>query len=519
MIEFGGEKIGNPWHGLYRAATGKVTPPAGGDIDRSGYAPLSGDCWLIQIPGLPVPTTTPAEAAAGKTWTNYALISDGSVYGTYMGDPIYVDPAGRPWRVMISHGGNRVDKVINVTVSAKRFGLVAPGTAGTTTLSAMSVTFDTHPDYPVYDGEYSGSVLLDVAVNGRKILIGVSRHRGYSAIAEVTLTGSPADGSFASSLALLADEAGIDEWPASLFDWQASPTLRRARHWIYDWSADPKPYPGGTYPSSPTIYYADDGSLMAFDGTNYSAQRIIEDRIIDFNPTLAGFLEDGYISSTAMTPATSTWSAKWLAAARYDSSWAAVIGYSEIDWQVDYEATFPGGDAIQTVLLDGAYAPPLLFEQVDQSIVSRVVIGSITTESQQQIISATTQTAPGAYSAIYQLLISGDIVKTVTSAHVSPWYSTKHSWLRPPGDEVAGSIGLGAVRFSNSLYMPSMVKIQLGPETALGTGSTRYNVSERSYGSLSGRIGSAAFISGTGYASEHPVSGDIAQADSVVCWV
>lgn len=87
-------KIGWPWHGLLEQVSPTLctlTSPSGqvinfpaGDTSHAISYPVnlttstswrSGICQRFQIPGLPVPATTPAELADGMTWLNYFVQS------------------------------------------------------------------------------------------------------------------------------------------------------------------------------------------------------------------------------------------------------------------------------------------------------------------------------------------------------------------------------------------------------------------------------------------------------------
>lgn len=114
-----GANAGNPWHGLWSPAglllpnsdLMEVSPvPVGGGIsefstvmaDRGAlYPPEHGDCILVRVPGLPAPETSTAEAAAGMTWRNYALLGGARriLHGVELGMHrwIYVDADGKPW--------------------------------------------------------------------------------------------------------------------------------------------------------------------------------------------------------------------------------------------------------------------------------------------------------------------------------------------------------------------------------------------------------------------------------------
>lgn len=519
MIELGGEKIGHPWHGLYRADIEKIVTPAGGNIDPPGEVPFNGDCYLVQIPGLPEPETTPGEAASGQTWLNYALVSDGRVYGKNIGGPLYIDAAGRAWRLTIWLGGSRTSQTITATVQATRFGEVGSGAATVVTRPEMSVAFNLHPDYPVYASETSGAVLLDVAKNGSKFLVGIRRLRGFSAVAEVTLSGSPADGSFYSSMALLADEAAVDIWPA-VNDHVGGVQFVSALHRTFDWSAGPIQTDSGIYPTAPGFYNALGGGVFAFNGTSYATHAWYQRQLLTSTPPLAGDFDDGAISTIGLAADESAWSVTWLCGARYDAGWDAVLATSDIESRVTYAPAYPvGNDPQYLPVLGYTFVNPMLIEDVEQVIRAEVNIGADVTASEQRINTEVSQLGAGSYEVVSTLTRAGTEIKTVINSRSSAWYQNRWGLLAPPGSVLSSGVTMGAERRSNSVYLPAMLLVELGPETGLGSGDARYSTSTRLRGDLMGRLGTAAQDSAKAYASEHPVTGEIAQGSNVVCWV
>ena len=139
---FAGEKFGHPWHGAWSSATGKISTPSGGDIDCPGQPPRvrvqnlpryvdtahSGDCFKVAVPGQPAVTTTPEEAAAGKTWLNYGLMSGAShrLLGIELGkdDWIYIAADGSRWRASWSHSplDLAASTTVNFGLRLRRFG-------------------------------------------------------------------------------------------------------------------------------------------------------------------------------------------------------------------------------------------------------------------------------------------------------------------------------------------------------------------------------------------------------------
>lgn len=522
MIEFGGEKIGHPWHGLYRADIEKIVTPAGGNIDPPGAVPDSGDCYLVQIPGMPVPETTPAEAAGGQTWLNYALVSDGRVYGKDIGQGLYIDAAGRAWRLTIWLGGSRASKTITATVQATRFGEIGSGSATSVTRPEMSVTFDTNPDYPAFSGETTGAFLLDVALNGTKFLVGIRRRRGFSAVAEVTLSGSPADGSFSSSMALLADESTIDDW-SDLYSEESSGQYYLGVWREIDWSAPPSPFPSGDFPSTPGFYYDIDGVYTAFNGTSYStgANYWLEITTGGTEPTLAGALDDGYLGFVdgyrpidIFRPDT-----KWLAGARYGIDWTAELFTASVGMRADYDP--PVFDDTPIYLAFGAGAPSLSsFGLVASSgtcaVTCRTKAADTVIDASEQVVVTET---PG--DDVYTMTLSrnGSFVSSVSYA--APDGSGYAYWrfggaISPVSfitSSASENNNVGVRRVSNSIYQSAMPGLVI----STNPGSPISLVSAQFFSRYAGRL-SVAEYSGF-YATEHPVTGVIAQGSNVVCWV
>ena len=127
---YAGDKAGNPWHGTWTEDGLELpnttvmelnNPPEGNAAAWPGWGlddddprdegemwPSHGDCFLIRFPDQPAVTTSEEEAAAGKTWLNYALFSgfNHALYDVKIGRDrfVYIDPAGNPWSVRIQSG-------------------------------------------------------------------------------------------------------------------------------------------------------------------------------------------------------------------------------------------------------------------------------------------------------------------------------------------------------------------------------------------------------------------------------
>lgn len=183
---------GWPWHGL---CTGGSITPSGKTITQ----PAHGNAWLIDL-GLPAISLTSAETteatANDYTWLNYAMISGGQVYGTYLGAEtfIHVDAAQQCWLIALAYSYPAAN-TLRVTATLQRFGHFGQGVATSIekTVDIVCEAIDTGS----YDtGTYSGrlAILQDVATNGQTALIGI-RMLAYPiadlfSVVEISLSGT-----------------------------------------------------------------------------------------------------------------------------------------------------------------------------------------------------------------------------------------------------------------------------------------------------------------------------------------
>lgn len=96
------QRLGQPYHGL--VVGGELTLSTGAKLQFPGS---SGDCYKLQVPGTPAlgmsPEEVAIEAAAGREWRTYALLSGrarlygGVVVGTNAW--LYAAPDGTVWRI------------------------------------------------------------------------------------------------------------------------------------------------------------------------------------------------------------------------------------------------------------------------------------------------------------------------------------------------------------------------------------------------------------------------------------
>lgn len=169
-----GDKSGHPWHGVWSAATGKITTPAAAQIDLPGDAPSGvivenelvmppGDAILVKVPDQPAVTTTTEEAAAGKTWLNYGVISGikHRIAGKNLGRQswLYVAPDKSVWKATLAYSPLSGA----VQVGFIRFGDFTPGAA------AGEVTKTASHGYGM--GSVSYWMIDDVSSTGNAALV------------------------------------------------------------------------------------------------------------------------------------------------------------------------------------------------------------------------------------------------------------------------------------------------------------------------------------------------------------
>lgn len=234
MIEFGAKKFGHPWHGIWRAETGKVTSPTGVQFTPPGNPPYVPDylslldnglgaATLLQKPGLPVPTTAPAEAAKGMSWTNYAILSGliRRLYGRSLGaDWIYFAPDGSRWLVSpgTSVSGSGASLTVSVSLSFKRFGEIGAAAANPVQSLNVSTAMDVQSYAANGFGNGNGCGIEDINPTGSRALLGASKvpwlgqvPGGYAAerwiygITELVIAGTPPAAT--ATLTVLASDA------------------------------------------------------------------------------------------------------------------------------------------------------------------------------------------------------------------------------------------------------------------------------------------------------------------------
>lgn len=141
-------RIGHTWHGL--AFGGESSPRVWspyGTWNLPFNAPADYDTHLLKVPGLPDLDMTEeqweAEAAVGRVWQNYALLSGSTLqlFGKPLNGWVVIDEAGGRWLVRTSpsvvNGRINKDNALTLTLSIVPFGYLgwdeyAPVTVSTT---------------------------------------------------------------------------------------------------------------------------------------------------------------------------------------------------------------------------------------------------------------------------------------------------------------------------------------------------------------------------------------------------
>lgn len=212
---------GWPYHGLATTSGGSTTIVPSGKVIPDPY---TGNAWLIDK-GLAALDMTPAEitaeAAEGREWLNYGMISGGVLYGTALpayglvpNSWIFVDSDGLNWLIELASWTFPSTNVVRLTLSIVRFGLfdlaLGPQTPITKTVDVSCEAIElTNPAGGPFYGR--GVELHDVWTNGSKALLCVwmgltasnDQVSMFSAI-EVTFSGS--GGADGSTLSLAAVE-------------------------------------------------------------------------------------------------------------------------------------------------------------------------------------------------------------------------------------------------------------------------------------------------------------------------
>ena len=174
---------GLPFHGLWK--DGAITLP--NDETKTCPAPVNGACVLVKVPDQPAVTRSTeeaaADAAAGREWRNYGLISGGryggsaALYADGAATIFYIASTKKRWLVKIEKSSGTTGRF---TFKVKRFGHIDGTTEGWS--AAVAVTF---PDQ-FWSQIYAFDKLVTISQNSRgsESVIGNS-----VALLKVTISG------------------------------------------------------------------------------------------------------------------------------------------------------------------------------------------------------------------------------------------------------------------------------------------------------------------------------------------
>lgn len=543
MIEFGLAKSGWPWHGLWRAATGKITAAGGIEIDYVGASPLSGDVQLVRIPGLPEPETTTAEAAAGMQWTNWALVSGSQrvVYGHSMPGHIYVAPNGSLWVCGISTSGTRASGQLGAGLTFRRFGELVP--ENSESLAAFyqtlgkTVSFSINPDSPddVIEG---GRAILDVSVNGNRVLIAGVRAPGMWSptvdrrcyvVAEIVISGTPGiDVDF--TFAKLSDEGADEAWGIDTYEIHGDEMEAR-------WSWQPAAFvaaPSGA-PASPS-----ENTAYEFGGVDYRWQaaggwfNMIHVESV-FEAALAS-AERKIVIFDPYRQRRVTLEKRWVVGARYELGLPKLITcrYSARDDEdlPTITSSVPGDVPVSTLSKPSEVTGMSFGVAADyvrnRGIQVSVSLWSGATKISEQTFSRTATIRNRAlFHAPAPRKLEGAEVITTAGGQTFTW---SFSLAASPGgsNQIAWNMygyfllaGCGA-RLSNSIYTTRIARYDNT------NGGTAWPIPGYHSGAAVGAVGFDATVetfttdSVSGYkqhATEHPVTWQVVRSATPVCWV
>lgn len=177
-------RIGHTWHGL--AFGGEFAPKVWspyGTWDLPFYAPADYDTHLLKVPGVPDLDMTEeqweAEAAVGRVWQNYALLSGSTLqlFGKPLNGWVVIDEAGGRWLVRTSPSviNGRVNKnsPLTLTLSIVPFGYLGAEEASPVTVSTTLTDLgQASTGETVMPGDPEVVMRVgSISSNGRKVVI------------------------------------------------------------------------------------------------------------------------------------------------------------------------------------------------------------------------------------------------------------------------------------------------------------------------------------------------------------
>lgn len=489
----------DPWHGLYRASDGKIEAANGIRTAVKGLAPICAvqvytapagsflavpacDSVLVRRPGQDPVTTPDTELALGKTWLNYNIMAGGEkvMAGRFCHNWLFQAPDGSRWYVSSNSWATLTNLSGSATLalSLHRFGEFTEA-AEQQILADQTISFTAQSDL---DGASNGTLNLtvmldDVTETGNKAVFSVCHavagdivQRKVVAVIEVTLSGQPPLATLSASL--IAQESGLawyDPWYAVGAPYPPAPTLKTAA-WAFS---------GGVW------------NFLVWDGnfTTPASPRIV-----------------------LVTAGTADYYREYLVGGRYDAAGTLQLIKGRVERHAsataDVSAGTPGGPSPAGFVLTGS-------ETITGF--ARLMANGVTIDEISWNYSATGTQTDGADAITNSATVGGF---TTSGTNATGAFTTGFGAINYIGTYMPINIYEDILfqRYSNSLYGIVLRE----PYDMAAPGGTR----GRWFGGVHGKLGQDTAIEKRApdtdypiYASEQPVTGQIARSASAVVWV
>jgi hypothetical protein len=489
----------DPWHGLYRASDGKIEAPNGIRTAVKGLAPICAaqimtapggaamalpacDSVLVRRPGQPAVTTPASEEALGKTWLNYNIMAGGEkvMAGRFCHYWLYQAPDGSRWYVTGSVYAtlHNLAGVATLSLNLNRFGEFGQA-AEQQIIANQTINFTAQTDLDgAGDGTLNISVMIDdVTETGHKAVVSVCygvagdvNYRRVLAVIEITLSGQPPTAVMAATL--IAQESGLawyDPWYAVGAPYPPAPTLKTAA-WAFS---------GGVW------------NFLVWDGNfpTPASPRIV-----------------------LVTSGTADYYREYLVGGRYDAAGTLQLIKGRVERHAsataDVSAGTPGGPSPAGFVLTGS-------ETVTGF--ARLMANGVTIDEISWNYSASGTQTDGADAITNSATVGGF---TTSGTNATGAFTTGFGAINYIGTYMPVNIYEDILfqRYSNSLYGIVLRE----PYDMAAPGGTR----GRWFGGVHGKLGQDTAIEKRApdtdypiYASEQPVTGQIARSASAVVWV